>query len=100
MDGLYELTAKTPMGNLSGNLKIMTNGNSLTGYLDFMGKRYDFNNGTVNGNKFNFSGMIRTNFKVIRYEVQGELMNNRLNVFAKTNMGSFNLQGRKISYNQ
>lgn len=97
MDGLYELTTKTPMGVLKGNLKIVTNGNSLTGYLDFMGKRYDFNNGTINGNNFYFSGMIRTNFKAIKYEIQGEVINNTVNISAKTNMGSFNLQGRKIS---
>lgn len=97
MDGLYELSTKTPMGELKGNFKIVTNGNLLTGYLEFMGKRYDFKNGTINGNNFNLSGNIRTKFKDIKYDIQGQVSNNKLNVHAKTNMGSFNLQGRKIS---
>ncbi len=97
MDGLYELSAKTPMGVIKGILKLITNGNNLSGYIEVMGNKNEFCNGIVNGNKFMMSGNIKTTFKNINYSVQGELVNNNINILAKTNMGSFSLQGRKIS---
>ena len=46
MDGLYEFNVKSPMGNMRALINIVTNGNTFSGYVDVMGKRTEFNNGT------------------------------------------------------
>lgn len=51
MNGLYEFNIQTPMGNIKALVKLIANGNNLSGYVDVMGKRNEFNNGTVNGNQ-------------------------------------------------
>lgn len=96
MDGLYQLSVKTPMGVITGNLKLITNGKNLSGYVEVMGNKNEFNNGSVNGNKFSISGILKTRLKNINYNVDGEVINNNINLYAKTNMGNFNLQGKKI----
>ena len=96
MDGLYEIIIKTPMGEIKGNVKLITRGNELSGYIETMGKRNDFSGGEVNGNKFTISGNINVSIANIKYDIQGEVIGNNLNINAKTNMGSFKLQGRRI----
>lgn len=96
MDGLYEVAVKTPMGEIKGNVKLITNGNELSGYIETMGKRNNFSGGRVSGNKFTISGNINASITSIKYDIQGEVMGNTLNINAKTNMGSFKLQGKRI----
>ena len=50
MDGLYEFNIKSPMGNIKALVKLIPNGNILSGYIDVMGKRSEFNNGVIQGN--------------------------------------------------
>lgn len=98
MNGLYELSVNSPMGVIKGNLNLAVNGNNITGYIEINGKRNSFNNGVVTGNnKFSLSGTIKALFKTINYNVDGEVVNNTINLYAKTNMGNFSLSGKKIS---
>lgn len=99
MDGLYEFNIQTPMGNMKALVKLITNGNNLSGYVEVMGKRNEFNNGRVNGNQLSLVGKISAGIANIQYDISGNVQGNMLNLFAKTNMGNFNLQGKKISYN-
>lgn len=96
MDGLYEIAMKTPMGEIKGNVKLVTSGNELSGYIETMGKRNNFSGGRVNGNRFSISGNINVSIANIKYDIQGDVMGNTLNINAKTNMGSFKLQGKRI----
>lgn len=96
MDGLYEVAVKTPMGEIKGNVKLVTSGNELSGYIETMGKRNNFSGGRVSGNRFTISGSVNASITNIKYDIQGEVMGNTLNINAKTNMGSFKLQGRRI----
>ncbi len=96
MDGLYEVAVRTPMGEIKGNVKLITSGNELSGYIETMGKRNNFSGGRVSGNKFTISGNINASITSIKYDIQGEVMGNTLNINAKTNMGSFKLQGKRI----
>ncbi len=96
MDGLYEIAMKTPMGEIKGNVKLVTSGNELSGYIETMGKRNNFSGGRVNGNRFSISGNINVSITNIKYDIQGDVMGNILNINAKTNMGSFKLQGKRI----
>lgn len=97
MDGLYEFNIQTPMGNIKALVKLMTNGNNLSGYIDVMGKRNQFNNGTVNGNNLSLNGKISAGMINIQYNIMGNVQGNNLNLVAQTNMGNFNLQGKRIS---
>ncbi len=97
MDGLYEFNIQTPMGNIKALVQLITNGNNLSGYIDVMGKRNQFNNGTVNGNNLSLNGKIAAGMVNIQYNIMGTVQGNNLNLVAQTNMGNFNLQGQKIS---
>ena len=96
MDGLYEFNIQSPMGNIKALIKIITNGNTFNGYVDVMGKRNEFRNGTINGNNLYISGNIAAGMMNIKYNINGIVQGNNLNLAAQTNMGNFNLQGYKI----
>ena len=97
MDGLYEIIIQSPMGNIKALVKLVTNGKLLSGYVDVMGKRNDFDNGIVNGNNLSLNGKISAGMVNIQYTINGNVQGNNLNIFAQTNMGNFNLHGTKIS---
>jgi len=97
MDGLYEFNIQSPMGNIKALIKIITNGNNFSGYVDVMGKRNEFNNGIINGNNLSISGNVAAGMMNIKYNINGFVQGNNLNLAAQTSMGNFNLQGRKIS---
>ena len=96
MDGLYEFNIKSPMGNMKALVKLITNGSILSGYVDVMGKRNEFNNGVVNGNNLSLKGKIAAGMMNIQYTIVGNVQGDTLNLAAQTNMGNFNLQGKRI----
>lgn len=96
MDGIYEIKINTPMGAMSGKVSLKTNGENIDGVLDIMGMKNNLNGGKVKGNQCYFKGNIKNNALNIEYEIMGQLTGNILNIFAKTNMGEFKLQGKKI----
>ena len=65
-------------------MKLISNGNNLSGYVDVMGKRNEFNNGVVNGNQLSLSGNIAAGIANIQYDITGNVQGNMLNLFAKT----------------
>ena len=97
MDGLYEFNVKSPMGNIKALVKLITNGSILSGYVDVMGKRNEFNNGVVSGNNLSLKGKISAGMMNIQYTIVGNVQGDILNLAAQTNMGNFNLQGKKVS---
>ncbi len=96
MDGIYEIKLNTPMGAMSGKVTLKTNGENIDGVLEIMGMKNNLNGGRVKGNQCYFKGNIKNNALNIEYELMGQLTGNILNIFAKTNMGEFKLQGKKI----
>lgn len=96
MDGIYEISMNTPMGKMGGNVSLKTNGENITGMLEVMGMKNNLGNGRVKGNQCYFKGNIKNNALNIEYEVMGQLNGNVLNIYAKTNMGEFKLQGKKV----
>lgn len=97
MDGLYEFNINSPMGNMKAFIKIITNQNTFNGYVEVMGKRNEFYNGKINGNNLYISGNVSAGMMKIQYNVTGVVNGNLLNIAAQTNMGNFNLQGKKIA---
>lgn len=96
MDGIYEIKLNTPMGAMNGKVTLKTNGENIDGVLEIMGMKNNLNGGRVKGNQCYFKGNIKNNALNIEYELMGQLTGNILNIFAKTNMGEFKLQGKKI----
>ena len=83
MDGIYQVNLKT-------------NGENIEGILEIMGMKHELSNGKVKGNQCYFKGNIKNNAISLQYEIMGQLQNNILNIYAKTNMGEFKLQGKKV----
>lgn len=96
MDGLYEFNINSPMGNIKALVKLITNGAILSGYVDVMGKRNEFSNGVVNGINLSLKGKISAGMMKIQYTIVGNVQGDTLNLAAQTNMGNFNLQGKRI----
>ena len=97
MNGLYELSMKTPMGVIRGNFYIETIEGNVNGYIEVNGKKSFFHNGKVTGNnKFSLEGTLKAMFKTIKYSVNGELVNDMLVLHTNTNMGNFELHGKKV----
>lgn len=96
MDGIYEISINTPMGKMSGKVYLKSNKDEIEGVLEIMGMKNKLTGGKIKGNQCYFKGNIKNNALNIEYEIMGQLTENILNIFAKTNMGEFKLQGKKI----
>ena len=96
MDGIYQINLNTPMGKMEGKLYLKTNGENIEGTLDIMGMKHNLGNGKTKENQCYFKGNMQNKAMNLQYEIMGELQNNILNIYAKTNMGEFKLQGKKI----
>ena len=96
MDGIYEISINSPMGPIKGRVTLQTNGDTINGILEMMGMKNKLANGKVKGNQCYFKGNIKNNALNIEYEIMGQLAGNILNIYAKTNMGEFKLQGKKV----
>ena len=94
MDGIYDIKLNTPMGAMNGKVMLKTNGENIEGVLEIMGMKNSLNGGKVKGNQCYFKGNIKNNALSIEYEIMGQLTGNILNIYAKTNMGEFKLQGK------
>ena len=96
MDGIYQVNLNTPMGKIDGKVILKTNGENIEGILEIMGMKHELSNGKVKGDQCYFKGNIKNNAMSLQYEIMGQLQNNILNIYAKTNMGEFKLQGKKV----
>ena len=96
MEGIYEINLNTPMGNMPGKVELKRDNDRLLGILEIMGMKNNLDNGKARGNQCYFKGNIKNNVLNIEYEIMGQLQGNILNIYAKTNMGEFKLQGKKI----
>lgn len=96
MDGIYEINMNTPMGNIGGKVTLKSNGDNISGMLEIMGTKNALDGGKVKGNQCYFKGDIKNSALNIQYEIMGQLTGNILNIYAKTNMGEFKIQGKKI----
>ena len=96
MDGVYETSINSPMGNIGMKIALKQEGNIINGMIEIMGNKNPLSNGRVNGNRCNFIGEMKNNSMVIKYNIIGELVDDILKIYAKTNMGEFKLEAKKI----
>ena len=96
LDGTYELTLNTPMGNIPCKIKLWQEKGSLSGSIEIMGTKSYFANGKIEENKCIFSGQFNTPMGEINYNILGIAEGNKLIIFAETNKGRFKLEGHRI----
>ena len=96
MDGIYQIIFNTPMGKMEGKLMLKTNGENIEGIIEIMGTKNSLTNGKVKENQCYFSGNMQNNAINLKYEIMAKLQNDLLMIYAKTNMGEFKMQGKKI----
>lgn len=96
MDGVYQSNINTPMGDINAKIALKQTGNVMNGMLEVMGSKNPLSPGKIQGNKCYFNGEIKNNMVNIKYDITGELENDTLNIYAKTNMGEFKVKAKKI----
>jgi len=94
---IYNITMKTPFGMQQGRITFIIKDESLTGSLEGMGSKSNFNNGKINGNSFEFSGQIRNLIASIQYTAKGTLNNDMLSAAVNTKYGVFSVTGKLVS---
>ena len=96
MNGVYKTSLNSPMGNIEINIALMQSGSLINGMIEIMGSKHPLENGRVNGNRCFFMGNLKNGSMSLKYEIQAELVQNVLNIHARTSMGEFKLQANKI----
>lgn len=89
----YTVKLKTPMGIKKGDLVFSADGTILNGKLLVMGHENSFEGGSVEENRFNFSGEIKTAMGKVAYECTGSIDGEKLTGVAKTKKGELFLDG-------
>ena len=93
--GEYQAYADTPMGRLNGKLVLQNQNGSLSGSLDAMGMRTEFQNGRIQGNQCQFEGAVKTPFGKFAYSVTGKATGNQVILEVKSEKGTFQIIGQK-----
>ena len=99
IDGIYNVTVKTPIGVNRGSLKLETtaDGEAVKASLSLIGMGNLYSNGKLNGNGFTMQGNMRMfTFGHFAYNIKGEVEGRKLHAIAETSRGTFPLQGTRI----
>lgn len=95
MNGTYHVTLVTPIGPQSGSISFLDRNGVLSGSIRTMGGTSYFENGKVEGNAFEFSGILNAGFLHFRYTVKGKTEGNSLRGTAITDSGTYPIYGEK-----
>jgi len=95
VDGTWNLTMETPMGERRSTLTLSTSGGTLTGKQEAEGNTTEIADGTVNGNSASWKVSI-TNPMPLTLTFSGTVDGNSMTGSADTGMfGSFAFQGTR-----
>jgi hypothetical protein len=95
VDGTWNLTMETPMGERRSTLTLSTSGGTLTGKQEAEGNTTEIAEGTVNGNNASWKVSI-TNPMPLTLTFSGTVDGNSMTGSADTGMfGSFPFQGKR-----
>ena len=96
LDGKYSSSLNTPMGAITGNITLMSNGNNVTGIIETMGMKNSFNGVRTKENECKFSGNFNTPMGSIQYNATCIVDGGNLELRANTNKGGFTITGKRI----
>jgi hypothetical protein len=96
LDGTYEISMTTPIGNQAGKLVFETNGGVLTGNSEVMGSVSPLKDGTVDGDSFEFKVDANTPMGALEITLKGKVEGDTLTGEAITPFGPTPLTGDRI----
>jgi hypothetical protein len=96
VDGTYNTTIQTPMGPQSGKLTLKTKDNVLTGTSEGMMGVDPIQNGTVNGDEFEFMVETKTPMGPIKVTIKGKVEGDKISGQAVTPFGPAPLAGTRV----
>lgn len=97
IDGKYDVTTKTPMGDQKGTLTLATDGDSLTGSLSGDQGSIDLADGTVNGDDLSWTANITSPMPMkleFSAKVDGDSISGSVKLGA---FGSASFEGSRIA---
>ena len=96
MNGTYRVSLKTPFGPQAGTVTLVEQNGALSGSIDALGAKNPFSGGTAQGNRFSFSGSLRTMVGRIDYTAEGVVEGDTITGTARTRFGIIRLSGRRV----
>ena len=96
MNDTYSVTLQTPFGTQKGTVTFVDDNGKLSGSIRTMGNTSFFRNGKVNGNSFEFSGILNAGFFNLRYNAKGAIEGDAIKAVAFTNYGTFQINGTRV----
>lgn len=96
INGTYSISMQMPDGVETGKVTFTETEGRLNGTLKAGNASSSFSDGMVNGNHFEFSGIMKKLFLKIPYTAKGEVQGNILSATADTKYGIFNIKGSRI----
>jgi len=96
IDGRFDIVMDSPMGPKKGQVIFQVDNNSLSGYLDILGFCNIIENGSVTGDRFTFSGDMKTAVDVVGYVIQGSVEGDILTAVSKTKKGNMTILGNRF----
>jgi hypothetical protein len=95
IDGQYNLTLDTPMGQQHGTLTLKTEGAAVSGTLVNDGGTTEFSGGTVKDDEVAFDTRIPTPIGRLKAHVTGRFSGDRFTGDAKLPLGSAHIEGAR-----
>lgn len=96
VDGTFEITVETPMGAQAGKLEFETEGNTLTGSMEGLMGTDPIQNGTVNGEEFEFMVEPKSPMGRLKVTVKGKVEGDELTGQATTPFGPAPITGKRV----
>lgn len=96
LDGKYQSSIKTPMGDIKGTITLNSDSNNVTGIIETMGMKNNFKGIKLANDKCNFTGNFNTPIGNISYNAICKVNQDNLELEAVTNKGSFKINGNRI----
>ncbi|MDD2417410.1 MAG: hypothetical protein PHR18_00640 [Oscillospiraceae bacterium] len=94
--GTYNISMKMFDEIETGTVEFIESGGKLSGTLKAGSIVSSFSDGIINGNHFEFSGIIQKFIFKIQYTARGDITQDRLTAEANTKHGVFKITGERI----
>jgi hypothetical protein len=96
IDGIYDITIKTPMGDQKVVLTLKTDGNLLSGTSESpMTGKNEFTGGKVDGNKLEWTDIAKTPMGPLKMDITATIEGDTFKGISKTPFGPANMEGKR-----
>jgi hypothetical protein len=96
VDGVYQVTTKSPMGAQKGTLTLKADGEALSGSMADAKNANEFSGGKVNGNDFQFTVELKTPMGKMKAECKGTVDGDKISGTTKTPFGPAPFEGTRV----